>query len=92
MSTGETATSNYNQKLTEHRFVVQIDHDSSVFDSKYSVGLPVLSDVQKSLQMLVGELKQLKNLAVNILQSQSLAFAGVVGLDIFFAHHPHLLP
>lgn len=58
-SLGETATNNYNEKLSAGRFIVQIDYDLSVFGRKYKVDLAILGDAQESLKMLVDELKQL---------------------------------
>lgn len=58
-SLGETATSNYNAKLTSGRFVMQMDHDASVFGRKYKVDRPILGDIQESLKMLIEELKAL---------------------------------
>ena len=57
-SLGETATNNYNLKLTEGRTVIQIDHDSSVFDRKYKVDYPVHGDTLESLQMLIEEFRE----------------------------------
>jgi acetolactate synthase I/II/III large subunit len=57
-SLGETATNNYNVKLTAGRFVIQMDHDPSVFNRKYKVDLPVIGDVQESLKLLAMELKE----------------------------------
>lgn len=58
-SLGETATNNWNANLTKGRFVVQIDFDSTVFNRKYEVDIPVLGDVGVSLQALIEELKEL---------------------------------
>ncbi|WP_379971318.1 thiamine pyrophosphate-binding protein [Ectobacillus sp. sgz5001026] len=56
-SLGETATNNYNTKLTENRYVVQIDHDRDIFGRKYAVDMPILGDVRETLRMLIDELE-----------------------------------
>ena len=56
-SLGETATNNYNVKLTENRFTVQLDFDQSVFNRKYKTDLPVLGDINLSLLFLNEELR-----------------------------------
>lgn len=58
-SLGETATNNYNEKLTDGRFVVQIDRDESVFGRKYRADLPILGDIKESLKMRNNELYRL---------------------------------
>ncbi|KXH80661.1 thiamine pyrophosphate-binding protein [Sporosarcina sp. HYO08] len=58
-SLGETATNNYNQNLTKHRYTIQMDFDETVFNRKYRVDLPILSDIQIGLLYLNDELKQL---------------------------------
>lgn len=59
-SLGETATNNYNKNLTENRFVIQIDHDPTVFNRKYKVDIPVLGDTQEALGLILDVLKQEK--------------------------------
>ncbi len=56
-SLGETATNNYNLNLTKNRFSIQLDYDSSVFNRKYEIDLPVLGDINISLQLLIDELR-----------------------------------
>ncbi|HSO57568.1 MAG TPA: thiamine pyrophosphate-binding protein, partial [Paenisporosarcina sp.] len=56
-SLGETATNNYNDNLTKNRFTVQMDFDSSVFNRKYEIDLPVLGEIHLSLMYLIEELK-----------------------------------
>lgn len=56
-SLGETATNNYNVNLTKNRYTIQLDHDPSVFNRKYEIDLPVLGDINSSLQLLIDELK-----------------------------------
>lgn len=58
-SLGETATNNYNLSLTKDRFAIQLDFDASVFNRKYEVDVPVLGDIQESLELLIEELKTL---------------------------------
>lgn len=58
-SLGETATNNYNDNLTKNRFTVQMDFDSSVFNRKYEIDLPVLGEIHLSLMYLIEELKSL---------------------------------
>ncbi|CAM3227642.1 thiamine pyrophosphate-binding protein [Filibacter tadaridae] len=58
-SLGETATNNWNENLTKNRFTVQMDYDQSVFHRKYGIDIPVLGDVNLSLQALIVELKAL---------------------------------
>lgn len=58
-SLGETATNNYNVNLTKNRFTVQMDFDSSVFNRKYEIDLPVLGEIHLSLMYLIEELKSL---------------------------------
>jgi acetolactate synthase I/II/III large subunit len=43
--------------LTRDRFVVQIDFDESVFNRKYEVDIPVLGDINPTLEQLIQELK-----------------------------------
>ena len=57
-SLGETATNNYNPNLTKNRYTIQIDFDKTVFNRKYSIDLPVLGDIQLSLDLLLDELKK----------------------------------
>lgn len=56
-SLGETATNNYNDRLTANRFVIQIDHDASVFGRKYEVDLPIIGDIKETLLLLAEELQ-----------------------------------
>ncbi|WP_285399469.1 thiamine pyrophosphate-binding protein [Lysinibacillus sp. fls2-241-R2A-57] len=56
-SLGETATNNYNLNLTKNRFSIQMDYDQSVFNRKYEIDIPVLGDINLSLQLLIEELK-----------------------------------
>lgn len=56
-SLGETATSNYNANLAKGRFTIQMDFDSTVFNRKYEINIPVLGDIRFSLLMLIEELK-----------------------------------
>lgn len=58
-SLGETATNNYNENLTKNRFSVQLDFDSTVFNRKYKIDIPVLGDINISLLFLIEELKSL---------------------------------
>lgn len=58
-SLGETATNNWNMNLTRNRKVIQIDNDQTVFNRKYQVDLPVLGDVDVSLNVLNEELRRL---------------------------------
>ncbi|MER2090338.1 MAG: thiamine pyrophosphate-binding protein, partial [Sporosarcina sp.] len=58
-SLGETATNNWNENLTKNRFTVQMDFDRSVFNRKYEVDIPVLGDIDRSLEALLVELKAL---------------------------------
>ncbi|MEK4484349.1 thiamine pyrophosphate-binding protein [Psychrobacillus sp. FSL H8-0484] len=59
-SLGETATNNYNENLTKNRFTVQMDFDSTVFNRKYEIDIPVLGDIQLSLISLIEELNELE--------------------------------
>ncbi|MDG5470452.1 thiamine pyrophosphate-binding protein [Jeotgalibacillus sp. ET6] len=52
-SLGETATSNYQDQLTEGRTVVQIDRDPSVFTRKYVIDHPVTGDCRKTVKQLL---------------------------------------
>lgn len=56
-SLGETATNNYNVKLTENRFTIQLDFDETVFNRKYTTDLPVHGDINLSLAFLIEELR-----------------------------------
>jgi len=56
-SLGETATNNWNVNLTKNRYTIQLDHDSSVFNRKYEVDIPVLGDIDLSLAALLAELR-----------------------------------
>jgi acetolactate synthase I/II/III large subunit len=56
-SLGETATNNYNLNLTKNRFSIQLDYDSPVFNRKYEIDIPVLGDINISLQLLIDELR-----------------------------------
>ncbi|MEN0645388.1 thiamine pyrophosphate-binding protein [Alkalicoccobacillus gibsonii] len=56
-SLGETATNNYNVKLTENRFMIQLDFDETVFNRKYTTDLPVHGDINLSLLFLIEELR-----------------------------------
>ncbi|MDM5250996.1 thiamine pyrophosphate-binding protein [Lysinibacillus sp. G4S2] len=56
-SLGETATNNYNLNLTKNRFSIQMDYDQSVFNRKYEIDIPVLGDINLSLQLLTEELR-----------------------------------
>lgn len=56
-SLGETATSNYNPNLAKDRFVIQIDFDSTVFNRKYPVDVPIHGDMSEGLTKLIEELK-----------------------------------
>lgn len=58
-SLGETATNNYNPRITRNRFVVQIDHDESVFNRVYDVHIPIHGDSKSSLRLLTSELMNL---------------------------------
>ncbi|TQR18693.1 thiamine pyrophosphate-binding protein [Psychrobacillus vulpis] len=58
-SLGETATNNYNANLTKNRFTVQMDFDSTVFNRKYEIDIPVLGEINVSLLYLIEELKAL---------------------------------
>ncbi len=59
-SLGETATSNYNNKITENRLSVQIDIDPSVFDRLYKVEIPIYGDAAMSLKFMIHEWKALE--------------------------------
>ncbi|MBX6396452.1 MAG: thiamine pyrophosphate-binding protein, partial [Alicyclobacillaceae bacterium] len=50
-SLGETATNNYNKKLTEGRFVVHVDFDSSVFHRSYPCDIALHGDADVTLRM-----------------------------------------
>ncbi|WP_372632027.1 thiamine pyrophosphate-binding protein [Cohnella sp.] len=56
-SLGETATNNYNPGLTRGRLTIQLDFDSTVFNRKYEIDIPVLGDIRLSLLMLIDELR-----------------------------------
>lgn len=56
-SLGETATSNYNANLSKGRFVIQVDFDSTVFNRKYPVDIPMLGDMSDILTALNEELR-----------------------------------
>ncbi len=58
-SLGETATNNYNESLTKNRFTIQMDFDSTVFNRKYEIDLPVLGDINLSVVFLIEELQSL---------------------------------
>jgi len=58
-SLGETATNNWNANLTKDRFTVQMDFDETVFNRKYAIDIPVLGDIELSVQDLIDELKAL---------------------------------
>ncbi|PIC98295.1 thiamine pyrophosphate-binding protein [Sporosarcina sp. P29] len=58
-SLGETATNNWNVNLTENRYTIQLDYDSSVFNRKYEVDAAVWGDINLSLTALLDELKSL---------------------------------
>ncbi|MCR8644207.1 thiamine pyrophosphate-binding protein [Paenibacillus sp. N1-5-1-14] len=58
-SLGETATSNWNRQLTENRYVVQIDNDSSVFNRVYPVKTAIHGDATLSLDAIIFELEQM---------------------------------
>lgn len=53
-SLGETATNNWNPALAADRFVIQLDHDPTVFDRKYKVDISLLGDVR----MTIGEINR----------------------------------
>ncbi|WP_442603416.1 thiamine pyrophosphate-binding protein [Paenibacillus sp. KN14-4R] len=57
-SLGETATSNWNNHLTDQRYVVQIDTDSTVFNRVYKVNTPIHGDATLSLDAIIFELEQ----------------------------------
>lgn len=57
-SLGETATNNYNLNLMNNRFSIQLDYDQSVFNRKYEIDIPVLGDINLSLQLLIDELNK----------------------------------
>ncbi|MGD7043846.1 thiamine pyrophosphate-binding protein [Jeotgalibacillus proteolyticus] len=52
-SLGETATSNYQDQLTEGRTVIQLDRDPSVFSRKYVIDHPVTGDCRKTVKQLL---------------------------------------
>ncbi|MFD2117167.1 thiamine pyrophosphate-binding protein [Paenibacillus yanchengensis] len=56
-SLGETATSNYNATLTQHRFVIQLDRDETVFNKKYVVDIAVTGDITLSLRQIIERLE-----------------------------------
>ncbi|PIC70216.1 acetolactate synthase [Sporosarcina sp. P16b] len=58
-SLGETATNNWNINLTQDRYTIQLDYDSSVFNRKYEVDVAVLGDIDLSLTALLDKLKTL---------------------------------
>lgn len=58
-SLGETATNNWNPKLTDNRMMVQIDMDPSVFNRAYDVDVAIVGDANLTLQFLNHELEQL---------------------------------
>ncbi|BAB07592.1 thiamine pyrophosphate-binding protein [Halalkalibacterium halodurans] len=58
-SLGETATNNYNKKLTDGRYVIQLDHDKTVFNRKYKIDFPIVGDVKITLTELNLELERL---------------------------------
>ncbi|WP_308215193.1 thiamine pyrophosphate-binding protein [Sinobaca sp. H24] len=56
-SLGETATNNWNPCISTGRYVIQVDHDTGVFDRKYPVDLRVHSDLALFLRQLQPLLK-----------------------------------
>lgn len=56
-SLGETATNNWNPCISTGRYVIQVDHDTDVFDRKYPVDLRVHSDLALFLRQLQPLLK-----------------------------------
>ncbi|GGL65740.1 thiamine pyrophosphate-binding protein [Sporolactobacillus putidus] len=56
-SLGETATNNYNERLTAGRYVIQMDRDQTVFGRKYPVDMTILGDSRESLMLLAVELR-----------------------------------
>ncbi len=62
-SLGETATSNWNDKLVQQRRLIQIDIDASVFDRVYQTDISILGEAGLSLQFLIHELEQLSESA-----------------------------
>jgi acetolactate synthase-1/2/3 large subunit len=56
-SLGETATNNWNTRITENRFVIQIDHDASVINRVYNVDVAVIGDAKFTLELLLRELE-----------------------------------
>lgn len=56
-SLGETATNNYNPKITENRFTIQVDFDACVFNRKYPVDLGVHGDMDLTVSALSTGLK-----------------------------------
>jgi len=57
-SLGETATNNWNVNLTKNREVIQIDFDSTVFDRKYQVNIPIVGDCKLTLRAIIEEVKK----------------------------------
>ncbi|GEK58619.1 acetolactate synthase [Marinococcus halophilus] len=56
-SLGETATNNWNPALTADRFVIQLDHDPTVFDRKYKVDISLLGDAQTTILEINNKLR-----------------------------------
>lgn len=56
-SLGETATSNYNQRLTEGRFVIHLDINPKVFGRVYPTNLGIQGDAKVSLRSLYEKLR-----------------------------------
>jgi len=57
-SLGETATNNWNVNLTKNREVIQIDFDSTVFNRKYQVNIPLVGDCKLTLRAIIEEVKK----------------------------------
>ncbi|RWZ52207.1 thiamine pyrophosphate-binding protein [Halobacillus fulvus] len=57
-SLGETATNNYNPKINENRFTIQVDYDACVFNRKYPVDLALHGDMDLTVSALNAGLKK----------------------------------
>lgn len=58
-SLGETATNNYNMKINEDRFTIQIDFDACVFNRKYPIDLALHGDMDLTVSALNSGLEHL---------------------------------
>ncbi|MCA0972455.1 thiamine pyrophosphate-binding protein [Halobacillus litoralis] len=56
-SLGETATNNYNPKINENRYTIQVDFDACVFNRKYPIDLAVHGDMDLTISAMNAELK-----------------------------------